>query len=520
MRLASVVETSSVVAGTRSRSEKTLALAKLLRDLSPAEVPVVTAWLTGNVRQGKLGIGWVALAELPTPATTGTLTVIDTDAAFSQLAAIAGPGSGAQRSALIAGLLGRATEAEQCFLRRLVLGELRQGALAGVLTQAVAQVAGVAVPEVQHALLRSGDLATVAATALSHGAQGLAATTLMVGRPLAPMLAGSAPSVAEAFSSMTLAAVAMPHAAPTRPAQLEVDQKLDGIRVQLHRNSAGTRVFTRSLDDITERVPELVEVVEALACLSVVLDGEAIALQSDGRPRPFQETGSRIATRIPARRAEVPLTLLLFDVLHLNGVDLLDEPLSTRRARLSHLVPPANVVDSIVTDDASVAQDFFTEQIGLGHEGVVIKDLAAAYSAGRRGSAWVKVKPRHTLDLVVLAVEWGSGRRTGKLSNIHLGARDPNGGFVMLGKTFKGMTDATLDWQTARFLELATLHAGHVVHVRPEQVVEIAFDGLQRSSRYAGGLALRFARVVRYRPDKDAAQADTIQTVRALAGLG
>jgi DNA ligase-1 len=345
----------------------------------------------------------------------------------------------------------------------------------------------------------------VAAVALSDGAEGLARIMLEVLRPIAPMLAASAPNTADAT---------------TMPGPWSVERKLDGIRIQAHKRGGDVRVFTRSLDDITDRLPEVVEVVAALPAETLVLDGEAIALRPDGHPEPFQVTGARTAsTRDPAQlRAQVPLTTYVFDVLHVDGVSLLDEPLSDRRAVLERLLQPGNRVASVVTDDPDVAQQFFDDQIAAGHEGVVIKDLSSPYAAGRRGGSWVKVKPRHTLDLVVLAIERGSGRRRGTLSNIHLGARDGDGGFIMLGKTFKGMTDEMLAWQTTRFTELATDDNGSVVTVRPEQVVEIAFDGLQRSSRYPGGLALRFARVLRYRDDKTAAEADTIETVRKLAG--
>jgi DNA ligase-1 len=344
----------------------------------------------------------------------------------------------------------------------------------------------------------------VAAVVLSHGLEGLSEFVLEVLRPIGPMLAASAPNVADAT---------------TMPGPWSVERKLDGIRIQAHKRGSDVRVFTRSLDDITDRLPEVVEVVAAIPAETLVLDGEAIALRPDGRPEPFQVTGARTAsTRDPAQlRAQTPLTTYVFDVLHFDGRSLLDEALSARREVLDRLLQPENRVASVMTEDPEAAQRFFEDQIAAGHEGVVIKDLASPYAAGRRGGSWVKVKPRHTLDLVVLAVERGSGRRRGTLSNIHLGARSDDG-FVMLGKTFKGMTDEMLAWQTERFTELATEDNGWVVAVRPEQVVEIAFDGLQRSSRYPGGLALRFARVLRYRDDKPASEADTIETVRKLAG--
>ncbi|MHB1009137.1 MAG: ATP-dependent DNA ligase [Propionibacteriaceae bacterium] len=507
MQLATLVAASATVAGTRSRTAKVAELARLLR-LAAAdgerEVLLVTAFLSGRVPQGRLGVGYRTVADLPPPAAAPSLTLADVDAAFSALATASGAGSAASRRATIAGLFSAATASERDFLAGLMTGEVRQGALDGVMQLAVAQAADVPLDAVRRAAMLAGTLDAVAAVALRHGADGLESFVLEVLRPVSPMLAASAPSI---------------EAAATMPAPWSVERKLDGIRIQAHKHGGEVRVFTRSLDDITDRLPEVVEVVAALPAETLVLDGEAIALRADGRPEPFQVTGARTAsTRDPAQlRAQTPLTTYVFDVLHHDGQSLLDEPLSERRELLARLVAPENRVASVTTSDAAEAQRFFESQVAAGHEGVVMKDLSAPYAAGRRGSAWVKVKPRHTLDLVVLAVERGSGRRRGTLSNIHLGARDGDG-FVMLGKTFKGMTDEMLAWQTDRFTELATSDNGWVVTVRPEQVVEVAFDGLQRSSRYPGGLALRFARVLRYRDDKPAAEADTIETVRALAG--
>ncbi len=342
------------------------------------------------------------------------------------------------------------------------------------------------------------------ATAFAGGAEALATVGLEVGRPVLPMLASSAPDLGAAMVKAGGGPVA-------------VDVKLDGIRIQVHRDGDDVLVATRSLDDITERLPEVVELVRALPARRLVLDGEALALDDAGRPRPFQETASRTA-----QDSGVTVTPYFFDLLHLDGDDLLDSPGAERLARLAALVPDAQLVPRLVTDDPAAAEEFAQRVLADGHEGVVVKNLDAPYDAGRRGSAWVKVKPVHTLDLVVLAVEWGSGRREGWLSNIHLGARDPaSGGFVMLGKTFKGMTDEMLAWQTERFTELATSptdRSAYVVQVAPVQVVEIAFDGVQRSSRYPGGVALRFARVVRYRDDKTADEADTIETVQGYLG--
>ncbi|HBX82174.1 MAG: ATP-dependent DNA ligase [Propionibacteriaceae bacterium] len=507
MQLSTLVATSGTVAATRSRTAKVAELAALLREAvlsGSREVTLVTAFLSGRVPHGRLGVGYRTLATLPPPADTASLTVADVDAAFTTLATAAGPGSVAVRRDALTQLFEAATADERDFLAGLVTGEVRQGALDGVMQLAVAEAAGVPLEAVRRAAMLAGRLDEIAPVAMSEGEAGLNAISLQVLRPVSPMLASSATSISEAFAG---------------EGPWDIGRKLDGIRIQAHKHGSKVRVFTRSLDNITDRLPEVVEVIAALPANSLVVDGEAIALRPDGRPEPFQITGARTAsTKDPAQlRAQTPLTTYLFDLLHLDGRSLLDEPLTTRLDLLGTLAMPANTVESVVTDDPTIAEAFFADQLAAGHEGVVIKSLTSPYAAGRRGGAWVKVKPRHTLDLVVLAVERGSGRRRGTLSNIHLGARSGDG-FVMLGKTFKGMTDEMLAWQTTRFTELATSDDGWVVTVRPEQVVEIAFDGLQRSSRYPGGLALRFARVLRYRDDKTAAQADTLEAVRSLAG--
>lgn len=499
MLLADIVATSAAVAATRSRKAKTAALAERLAACAPDELEIVTSYLAGSLRQRRTGLGWRSLATLPTPAETPTLTVTDVHAAFDEIAALAGPGSTAARAAAVADLFGRATADEQTWLRGIVTGEVRQGALDSLVQEALAAAAAVPVASVRRAAMLAGSTVAVAARAFA-GEEALAEVGLEVGRPVLPMLASSAPTVAEA-----LAKVGGPVA---------VDTKLDGIRIQVHRTGAEVVVATRTLEDITHRLPEVVELARSLPAERLVLDGEAISIGDDGRPRPFQETASRTA-----RGSGAHVSAYFFDLLHLDGRDLLDAPLADRLAELDALVPEAARVARVMTDDPTVAEEFAADVLKAGHEGVVVKSLDATWEAGRRGSGWIKVKPVHTLDLVVLAVEWGSGRRKGWLSNIHLGARDPEtGDFVMLGKTFKGMTDEMLAWQTERFTELATDGTdGYVVRVRPEQVVEIAFDGLQRSSRYPGGLALRFARVVRYRDDKGPAEADTIDTVRAMA---
>jgi len=504
MLLADVVAASQSVATTRSRKAKVAALAEALAEVAPEEVATATAYLSGTLRQRRTGLGWRGVSDLPEPADSPSLTVLEVHEAFDAIAALSGAGSQATRAAAVADLFGRATADEQAWLRGVVTGAIRQGALDALMQEAVAAASGLPLAKVRRAAMLTGSTTAVAVAALTEGERALDAFGLEVGRPVQPMLASSAPDIAAAMAKAGGGLVA-------------VDTKLDGIRIQVHRHGDDVLIATRSLDDITSRLPEVVEIVRALPAASLVLDGEALALDDDGRPRPFQETASRTA-----QAAGVAVTAYFFDVLHVDGTDLLDAPGHERAAALDALVPEANRVPRLVTDDPEAARSFVSDVLAAGHEGVVVKNLDAPYDAGRRGSAWVKVKPVHILDLVVLAVEWGSGRRAGWLSNIHLGARDPEtGGFVMLGKTFKGMTDEVLAWQTERFAELATSpthKSSYVVHVRPEQVVEIAFDGIQRSTRYPGGMALRFARVVRYRDDKTAAEADTLETVRSFRG--
>jgi DNA ligase-1 len=484
------------VAATASRTAKVARLAAALAGLAPDEIEAGTAFLAGETRQRQTGVGWASVREVPPPATAPTLTVAEVDEALERIAALAGSGSQAARREALAALFGRATAGEQALLRGLLLGDLRQGALEGAVADAVARAAGVPLAAVRRAAMLHGDLPAVARIALTEGEAGIAGVGLQVGRPVGPMLAGSARDVDEALARVHPAAV---------------DFKLDGARVQLHRDGSDVGIFTRSLDDVTARVPELVAAALALPARSVVLDGEAIALRADGRPHPFQVTASRFGSR---GRSDVALSGLYFDVLHLDGDDLLDLPLSERSAALSATVPAAQRVPREVAADAAEAAPVLAAALAGGHEGVIVKALDAPYAAGRRGAGWLKVKPVHTLDLVVLAAEWGHGRRTGWLSNLHLGARSDTG-FVMLGKTFKGLTDEMLRWQTAALQDLAVEQTGHVVRVRPELVVEIAFDGVQTSPRYPGGVALRFARVLRHRPDKRAAEADTLDAVLA-----
>jgi ATP-dependent DNA ligase I len=498
--LTEIAEVSRAVATTGARLAKIETLAGALREAGPLEVPIAVAYLSGELPQRQIGVGWATLRDGFPPADTPTLTLSDVDSGLSAIGTVSGKGSAAARKALVSELFGRATEDEQRFLYGLLSGELRQGALEGVMTEAVARAASVPVAEIRRAMMLHGSLGAVAAAALSGGGDALRAFGLEVGRPVRPMLASSAASIDEA-----LAKIGGPAA---------VEWKLDGIRIQAHLSEGNVRLFTRTLDDITARLPEVVAVLAKLPLSTAVLDGELIALREDGRPLPFQDTAARTASQ----GASVPLSLFLFDALHLEGTDLIDSDDQQRHAALARAVPADLLMPRLVTSSPGEAAAFFTDALAHGHEGVVVKSLSTPYTAGRRGAGWIKVKPRHTLDLVVLAVEWGHGRRRGWLSNLHLGARDPRtGGFVMLGKTFKGLTDELLTWQTGRLLALEDRRDSWTVYVRPELVVEIAFDGVQRSPRYPGGLALRFARVLRYREDKTAAEADTIDTVRALS---
>jgi ATP-dependent DNA ligase I len=539
--LAEVAEVSRAVAGSAGRLAKIAAIADALRTAGPDEVPIVVAYLSGELPQRQIGVGWAALRSAPTASAAPSLTVLGVDASFSEIGAVIGPGSVAERKRLVDAVMGAATVEEQYFLVRLLSGELRQGALDGVMTEAVARASAVPVALVRRAVMLRGSLPAVAEAALDGGADALSSFGLLVGQPLKPMLASSAPSVEAALGK--IAADAGKAAAksggsgeaedsgsgePEAGTPAAVEWKLDGIRVQAHVSGGSVRLFTRTLDDITARLPEVVAALAALPVRTAVFDGELIALRPDGRPYAFQDTASRAASQTGAGGdggvgtgagdPPVPLSAFLFDALHLDGADLIDLSDAERRAALAGVVPAGMLMPRLVTADVEEADAFFRDAVARGHEGVVVKSLATPYAAGRRGAGWIKVKPRHTLDLVVLAVEWGHGRRKGWLSNLHLGARDPDtGGWVMLGKTFKGLTDELLTWQTARLLELEDHRDDWTVYVRPELVVEIAFDGVQRSPRYPGGVALRFARVLRYREDKPAAEADTIASVRDLA---
>ena len=506
MRLSAVVETSERVGNTRSRLQKVDAIAGLLTQTPSDEVPLVVDYLAGIVPQGRIGVGYAAVSAARDigAAAEAMLEVRDVDAAFTRIAGLSGAGSAKARAEALAKLMGLATVAEQSFLQRLLIGELRQGAQEGVMIAAIAKAATVDEALVRRAVMLASTVGDVASTAMRGGVEGLGRYHLRLLAPVQPMLAQTAADIEEAL---------------TAHGEASVELKLDGARIQVHRDGEQVRVFSRDGNDVTARLPEVVEMALALPARSLVLDGEVLAMREDGSSQPFQVTMRRFGRKldIAAQRAAMPLTPFFFDVVHVDGADLLDVSYAERQRALSDLLTPAQRVPRIVTASAEEAERFYDDAVSRGFEGVMLKALDAPYEAGRRGAGWLKVKPAHTLDLVVLAAEWGSGRRKGFLSNIHLGARDPaRGGYAMLGKTFKGMTDVMLAWQTKWFLEHALGREGHIVHVKPELVVEVAFDTVQASTVYASGFALRFARVKRYREDKPAAEADTIDTIRAI----
>jgi DNA ligase-1 len=496
--LADLVATSATLSATSSRTAKIAALAALLRALGPVEIVDAVAWLTGAPRQGRIGVGWSRASALSGQADTPTLPIGDLDDALTRLESCTGPGSEAQRASIIDELGARLTPDEAAFVRALLTGELRQGALAGLMNDAVAAAAEVPATLVRRAAMLSGDLPATARTALTSGKDALEQVHLAVGIAVQPMLASTATDVADALST-------------TGPASVE--WKLDGVRIQAHRLGNDVHLYTRNLNDVTDRMPSVVAELRALPVEAVVLDGEVMGVTEEGLPEAFQDSASTFGRR--SGPGPVVLDASWFDILHLDGRDLIDETLEDRLAAMDS-IGDLHRIPSVHTDDAAIAQGLLDDALATGHEGAMVKALASTYAAGRRGKSWRKVKPVHTLDLVVIGVEWGSGRRRGLLSNLHLGALDVDGVPVMVGKTFKGLTDELLAWQTQRFLELETHRDGHVVFVRPEQVVEIALDGAQVSTRYPGGLALRFARVRRYRDDKGVGDADTLDAVRAL----
>lgn len=505
MRLADLVAGADRVAATASRTAKRDALAEVIRALEPDEVAAAVGFLMGDPRQGRVGVGWSTVSSVEAaPAAEPTLTVRDLDHTLDRLVATGGPGSNATRAGLLADLFGAATDREADFIRRLLVGELRQGALEGVMADAVAAAAGVPATAVRRAAMLRGDLRHVAEVAMTGGRPGLDRIGLTVLRPVQPMLAATADDVPAAL----LGAVA-------DDGLVSVEWKLDGARIQVHRDGDDVAIFTRNLNDVTARLPAVADLARALPATQVVLDAEIMSVRDDDRPVAFQDTMSTFG-RDTARGDEATLHPFFFDALHVDGQDLIDEPLHARLVALDDVAHPYRI-PGLVTADATEAQAFLEGALAAGHEGVMVKALDSTYQAGRRGKAWRKVKPVRLFDLVVIAAEWGHGRRKGWLSNLHLGARNSeDNSFVMVGKTFKGLTDQLLGWQTEALLEREVAREGITVHVRPELVVEIGLDGVQASTRYPGGVALRFARVERYRPDKVAGEADTIDAVRAL----
>ena len=508
MLFADVVEVSRRIASTTKRLEKTDLLANLLRQLSPEEVEVTVAFLSGSTRQGRIGVGYATISEAKrAPATAATVQIMEVDQELADLAKIRGAGSDGRRRELLTKMMERSTENEQQFLKALLVGELRQGALEGIMLEALAKASGTATERVRRAAMLAGGATTIARPLLELGESGLAQFDIQLFRPVQPMLAQTAEDVADALKELGESAL---------------EYKFDGARVQVHKSGDQVSIFSRSMNDVGAAVPEVVDAVRSLPAHDLILDGEVLSLDPEGRARPFQVSMRRFGRRLDVEnlRAELPMTPFWFDLLYLNGSPVLNEPQAQRFAELTRLVPPANLVSHLKTGDPDRAEEFLHQALQQGNEGIMAKAPGAIYAAGARGQSWLKIKKARTLDLVILAAEWGNGRRRGWLSNLHLGARDTEkGGFAMLGKTFKGLTDEMLTWQTQELLKLELARDQYAVYVDPKIVVEIAFNEIQVSPRYVSGLALRFARVKRYRPDKTAADSDTFQTVRQLAGI-
>jgi DNA ligase-1 len=507
MLLTPVVETSRRITETSKRLEKIALLGALLRELHGDEIEIVTAILSGRIRQGRIGVGYRSLREATAPpALDPSIELLELDREFDAIAQTEGGGSERRRRDRLQSLLARATPPEQQFITGLLLGELRQGALEGIMLEALASASNIPLDRVRQAAMVAGDGTRIARDVLERGEAGLDAHAIRLFQPVQPMLAQTAEDVVEALDNLG-------------PAALEY--KLDGARVQVHKSGDHVQVFSRALNDVTSAVPEVVEAARALPAQNAILDGETLSLRPDGRPQPFQVTMRRFGRKldIEESRAELPLTPFWFDILYLDGADLLAEPQSRRFQMLNDLAPQS-VIPHLETADASEGHRFLEDALAHGHEGIMAKSPSSKYATGARGGAWLKIKHVKTLDLVILAAEWGSGRRKGFLSNLHLGARDTEkGGYAMLGKTFKGLTDQMLAWQTQELLKLEIARDTYTVHVEPKIVVEIAFNDLQISPRYISGLALRFARVKRYRTDKTADQSDTFQTVKQIAEL-
>ncbi|MDC4224007.1 MAG: ATP-dependent DNA ligase [Candidatus Manganitrophus sp.] len=503
MQLQDLVRLTARLRATTSKNEKVLLMADFLKRTAGPETALCALYLTGTLPQGRIGIGGRAIGTALSvgSAPPSSMTLQEVDACFQKMADDRGAGSAERKRTALQGLLQRADPDERRFLAHLLMGELRQGALEGLVQEAIAKAAALPPAEVRQAMMFSGNIGVVARVALEEGREGLGRFSLRLFSPIAPMLAQTADTVVEALDRLG-------------PAAFEF--KLDGARIQIHKGEARVHIFTRQLQEVTDRLPEIVEWARALPVAEIVLEGEAIALRPNGTPQPFQITMRRFGRmkNIEAMRREIPLTPFFFDCLYREGSSLLSLPYRRRFELLSEVIPPEALIPRIVTADPEEAGRFQQQALEAGHEGLMAKALEAVYTAGQRGSNWLKLKAAKTLDLVVLAAEWGNGRRSGWLSNLHLGARDPESGrFIMLGKTFKGLTDEMLRWQTEKFLLMETKRDDWTVYVRPELVVEIAFSDIQASPRYPAGMALRFARVKRYRPDKTAAEADTIQTV-------
>jgi DNA ligase-1 len=506
MEFHELVEVSQRISETSRRLEKIGLLAGFLRRLAPDEIPIAVSYLSGNLTQGKIGIGYASLRDAAAfQQLSKPLTLSDVDAAFRQISETAGPGSSAVRLQLVQNLMARADARERDFLCRLIIGELRQGSLEGIMIEALARAADVPVERMRTAVKLSGNLLLAARTALEEGISGLAQFKIQILHPFQPMLAQSTDTLSEAMDSIRIAAL---------------EYKMDGIRIQAHKQGKEIRFFTRNLNDVTKAVPDLSEILLEFPAQEMVLDGEALVIGREGKPRRFQDTMRRFGRKlnVPELRKKLPLTPSFFDCLYVDGDSLIEKSEGERLSVLEKIAPPEYLMPRRISSEPDAAEAFLLQSMNAGHEGVMVKDPEASYEPGVRSNHWLKVKPAHTLDLVVLAAEWGHGRRRGRLSNLHLGARDPESGqFIMLGKTFKGLTDAMLEWQTNRLLELESSRDQWTVYVRPELVVEIVFNDIQSSPHYPAGLALRFARVKGYRTDKNPEQADTIQTVRAIA---
>ena len=507
MLLANLVETSRRVRDTTKRLQKTELIASLLRQLAPGEAEIAVAFLSGLTRQGKLGVGYATVrAARGVHGDHPTLTILDVDRRLDELTRVSGAGSERLRREILADMLSRATGEEADFLARLIVGELRQGALEGIMLDAIAKASGISPDRVRRAAMMAGGVPAIAAAVFEHGEEGLTQFDLQLFRPVQPMLAGTADDVTEALDDLG------------EPA---LEYKFDGARIQVHKSGDQVSIYSRQLNEVGDAIPEVVEAVRRLPAHDLILDGEVLSLDPAGRPQPFQVTMRRFGRKLDVERmkAELPMTPFWFDLLYVDGAPLLDQPQSTRFAELQRLSPGETVVPHLVTGNGDAAEDFLHAALARGHEGIMAKARDSAYAAGARGQSWLKIKRANTLDLVILAAEWGNGRRQGFLSNLHLGARDSDkGGFAMLGKTFKGLTDEMLRWQTAELLKLEIARDHYTVYVEPKIVVEIAFNEIQVSPRYKSGLALRFARVKRYRTDKSAADSDTFQTVQKMAG--